>query len=1548
MRNIWYFCLIIGKYTYIKKRIKIHLVRKVTKILGMIVSAIILLLILLPIFLSLFLSLGVVQNMVVGFATDMLSQKIGSEVSIGRVDITMRGYLSVRDLLVRDLQSDTLLYVDHLKSRVEGFSRSQHTLSLGKSTINGAKLNMQERESGEMNIREIVLKLISKKIDRQALIIEISEIDVENFDVTLARLEKIYPEYGVDMRNLQVQDMSAKIHDMTIDGSVIHAQIETISGVEKSGFEIADLGGELYITSGALAIMDMKLDSRWSSLRLDYLTIADSSWSGYKDFNNSTGLSFGVSEGCISSDDVAYFAPALRDWGVVLQDMEFTFHGEVNNMELNIANISFGDETLLSATVECEGITKPATTTGRVTLHGLTTVASDVDQLVAAATKSGLDDKTLSMLSALGRVVVRGEASGSKREITLDGTLESEAGAATTQMKVTQSNTASTHLLGDIEVDNVQLGKILSSNEFGDVSLHASVDGTVSAGDRDMQLSAMVEHMVWRDYPVHNIAINSHITTNSVGADVVCYDPRLQFEMTGAGTNLKGVSPKYEVEVDLKEIDLKALHINNRDTSSHLSARVNLTAEGSNVEDCSAHVVVQNGVYHYNSNRVDSENIVLNIESRKGDRTVTLLSDFADMSFHSTNDVAHIVEYLKGSMVQYLPSLYDAPNKTHYNLSTMFSEEYRTMRQREAKHAGLDSLSLSNITLSVHNLTPVCEAISEGLQIGGATQATLDFNISRRHFDLKLRSGYIEHRSLLAIGAELQAKSQGDSIALSGAVRELFVGTSYIEEAKLRASARSNRVEIRTGFINPADSSSANIGATLDLRRTYSGRQDISARLLPSTINRRGEEWKLSARGVDITERGVDIDHFKMESRDQLMTLDGVASQSLEDTVRMNMHNFDLSILSSVIAQLGYYIEGRTNGEVIASSALNNARLEAHVELDSIRVNTIPAPAMSMNVDWDFKLNRARLFLSDRAKRDTLIRGYYIPSQVRYYAKLNVDSVNMGLIDPPLGGVITDTKGFADINLTLEGERRTANLSGDIRLHDLSTRVAYTNVTYSVAEALLTVDNNLLSGVGATMYDPNGGSGRLDVAVDLQHLSNIKYDLKITPQEMMVLNTSVRDNDLFYGELFASGAATISGDRSGVRMNITASSAGDSNFFMPLSDKSSISTADFITFVTPMVVDSVDHLAQRRQLFERKAKGQSSGGSMVINMALDVKPNTELQLVIDPTVGDIIKVRGAGRLNLKIEPKSNIFEIYGDYTIDEGSYLFTLQNIVNKRFVINSGSSIQWTGSPLDALLNIDAVYKLKTSLQPIMSDESSRSVPVDCIIHLGDRLTRPEVSFDIELPSSDPEQQAALANLLNDQESISRQFFYLMLANSFIADSSGVGSDFGVTTTATTGFELLTNQLSNWLSSSNYNVIIRYRPESELTDEEIDFGFSKGLVNNRLLVELEGNYIIDNKQAVSEDASNFMGEAYITWLIDRAGALRLKGFTQTIDRYDENQGLQETGIGIYYREDFDNFQDLRSKVRARFSANPKRKAEREARRKEEEESEERENNENK
>ena len=520
-------------------------------------------------------------------------------------------------------------------------------------------------------------------------------------------------------------------------------------------------------------------------------------------------------------------------------------------------------------------------------------------------------------------------------------------------------------------------------------------------------------------------------------------------------------------------------------------------------------------------------------------------------------------------------------------------------------------------------------------------------------------------------------------------------------------------------------------------------------------------------------------------------------------------------------------------------------------------------------------------------------------------------------------------------DLVLQGQRREADLTGEIRVTGLSTRVDFTQVPYTMPRAVLSVKGNRFRASNVPIFDPEGNEGRFDIDLSLQHLSNIAYDVRVAPRQMMVLNTTPQDNDSFYGKVYATGSARISGDKGLVKMDIAATTDDRSSFFMPLSSKSNISSADFVTFREPARVDTVDNLARKKMMFERKRQQKSDAGSrMDISLALNVRPGVEVELTVS---GNTLRARGDGTLNLQINPRSNVFEMYGDYTITEGSFLFSLQNIINKKFVIEDGSTIQWTGSPMDAMLNINAIYKLKASLQPLLQGTSDnlaadRSVPVECVIHLGERLSNPAVTFDVHVPGTDPETQTVIANALTTPETVDTQFAYLLLFNSFMGENSSSSSNIGTSVSAATGLEFVSNMVSNLLSNDDYNIVIRYRPKSELTSDEVDFGLSKSLINNRLFVEVEGNYLIDNKQAVNSSMSNFMGEAYITYLIDRAGTLKAKAFTQTIDRFDENQGLQETGIGIYFKEDFNNFRDLRRRIRERFT-NKKRKARREARR---------------
>ncbi len=1481
----------------------------------MIASTAILLLILIPILLSTLLSLTVVQNWVVQRATAFATEYVGAEVNIRHINVTMRGGILLSDVLIQDLQGDTMIYVKRLESQIVNYQPLLQHLHLGNSKIEGAQVNLRAREdeaSGEtmMNIKQIVNR-ISKRKGNGKFKLDIANISLSGSTLRIEQLTPNNPEYGVDFRRMEMNSLSGSVSLFSVEGSKVEGVVDRLYLEEKSGFEVNNMAGRLYVKDGVVSISSSILESRWSILDIDQLTLSSNAWSNYRYFEQLVDVELVVSRGLLASDDLGYWVPQARSWGLQLYDMAFDVRGVVDAFDLSITSLSYGEATSLSADMMVEGITDLDSANVDVMIESLKSSVSDIDQLKWSFTNRGFDANTLSRISSLGEVSLRGEIKGGMERSDISLWVDSGIGTVKTYSTLGLQDGVSIN--GELEMKSLLLGGLVQQPQLGRVTMQVIFDGLINGGSSDIRLSTNIDRLAWGKNIFREITLSGDVQRGGVQSVVVSSrDPHIDFDLTAQARNIfeleKSDIPEYLFDLNVNKLDFKEFNLNRRDSISLLTANISGRGGGKSIEECWGDLSITDGLYLHNADTLSISGAVAKVVSTEGLREILVDSDLATVEFSSKSTVAKIEEFLIGFLSRSLPALYDEP------------------RPEEESEIVVVEGEQSLLQITTKDINPLVDAVSQGLKVGDGSNLTLRFNPESYDFNATIESPYLEQGSTLAIGVNIALDGRGDSLLLRSGVDELYVGTSIIEEASFVARAQDNKIGSECHFSNPADSTYASIALAMNLQRDSLGARELDLKLLPSTIDRRRDSWRLTSQDVRVNRSGIDINQFRIESRNQLMTINGKASNNIQDTVMMKMKNFDLSIFSSFISRIGYNIEGSTNGEAMVSALLGAGRLDAMVDLDSVSVNTLPAPAMSLRAEWDTKLNRARLHLTDRISRDTLVRGYYVPSEVRYYASLQVDSLQMAILDPPLGGVISQTEGLADLDLILQGVRRDAHLNGTITAHNVATTVDYTKVRYHLPRAVIDVDNNMLICNSTPINDGEGGEGDLQLEVDLKYLSNIGYKVRIAPRNLLVLDTSERDNDTFYGRVFASGLASIEGNKGGVKMDITARSEDHTQFFMPLANKANISTADFITFVQPTSQDTTAMTERRRLIMERSNRQRSGGGSVAINMTLDVRPNAELQLVIDPTVGDIIRARGEGQLNMKVEPQSNIFDMYGDYSITEGNYLFTLRNIVNKRFVIDPGSTIQWTGSPMDPILDINAIYQLKTSLEPLLSDESTRSVPIDCVINLSDRLTQPEVSFAIELPSADPEQQSAVSNLLNDQETISKQFFYLMLTNSFISDSSsGLTSSMGISTTATTGFELLTNQLSNWLSSSNYNVVIRYRPESELAGDEVDVGFSKGWIDNRLLIELEGNYIVDNKQAISDDASNFMGEAYITWLIDRAGALRLKGFTQTIDRYDENQGLQETGVGVYYRENFDNFKDLQNKVKARFRVSDER-----------------------
>lgn len=1495
--------------------------RKVTKIFTKIVSTVILLLVLLPIFGTLLLSMPSMQNRAVRWATDFASEKLGAKVGIEHITVGMLNHVKVRGFYVEDLDGDTLLYAGSVMAQLGPLAGMSERFTIGSARAEDVVFYLRETERGAVNIKEITDRLVNpNKKEKKPFHLFIRSLDADSVTFRLQRLSKRKPQFGVDYSDMLMDRISTHIDNFYVNGAAVGGDVTRLSFAERSGFVLDDMAGTFRVDRGVITLKDATLIAQNSQINIPTMALTGNGWESYRDFIRNVRLDIDVKNSFVQSDMAGYFAPTLLRWDTSVRDVTASMHGTVANFKGRIDNLTLEDGGKIKASATIRGLVDVARTRFDVKVDNVDVTTPELMRLLNNIAHLKVPQSVKPYIERTDRLNIKGEFKGLLSSFDASALVDMHSGGTLTAQCKMQSVEQGERITATMVADSVNVSRLLASSS--PLSASFTVKGAAALGEQlSAEASGEVSSLLFNDYNYSNISFDATHGDSMTALNIGSTDSNLKARVQAAMMTMEDGTPAYNAVAQIDNADLTALKINRRDSLSTVTATVSLEAQGANFDTMNGRVDIADALYSYNDSQLTSDLIELIVDSNEDIRQITLNSDFVDALFESRCSYKDVAYYISTLLARYLPQLYDST----------------TLDKIENKEEVIkDNVALLSVTAK--DISPLLSCFVSGVEVAPSSTVKVYMDPAANKFVMRGRSECVERYPYLVSNVEIDASNRGDSLVMNLGSSELWAGAMRLSDFSLHGGAKSNTLDLYGEFADTLNDVRGNIAAKAHVSRR-NGMRHLRVDLLPSRIGKRDNVWRITSAGIDMDSSRVDVQDLRIfnarEGQDLL--IDGIASHSKTDSLHLYLKNFSLAPFAQFAERLGYRVEGRTNGYVTVRSALKDTRIEANVDLDSMYVNTLAVPDLKLSSRWDFGRSRAKLSVTTADKGKEVARGYLFPSQSRYFAQILVDELDMSLLDPLLSGVIKDTGGKAKVDLTLTGQKRDASLNGEITVSDMSTTLDYTKCTYTAPVARVEVRDNRFYLRNATIYDKHKHSGLLSMDLSLDHLSNIEYSLRAQFNNMQVLGTTKRDNDMFYGTIFASGDVSVTGDKAGVKMDITAASEDNSKFFMPLSDKSNISSADFVTFAKPSAADTTSYLVRKKMMFERRQKQRTaSGGGMDINMSLDVRENAEAQLVIDPTVGDIIKGTGNGLLNLRINPKADIFEMYGLYTIDQGSYLFTLQNIINKKFVIEKGSTIQWTGEPLDALLNIAAVYKIKTSLQPLLEgyvDTSipNRAVPVNCIINLTDRLTKPTVGFDVQVPSADASIQTVIANVLSTPERRSQQFLYLLLSNSFLSESSTEASSFGVSSAAVTGFELLSNQLSNWLSSENFNIVLRYRPKTDqMMSDEVDFGFSQGLMGDRLLIEVEGNYLGDKSQVVNA-SSSFTGEAYVTWLIDQAGTLRLKGFTHTIDRFDENQGLQETGLGIYFKEDFDNAKDLRNRVANRFSRRRRKEAQAQA-----------------
>ena len=1488
--------------------------RKVIKILVKVISVIILLSIFLPVLSTLVLNLRGVQNFAIKRASEFASEYLGAKVSIDRIDIDLFSRVRVDGFYVEDHEQDTLLYVGRATARFSSLNIPKDGLLIRSAEAEDAIFILRELQSGELNIRPIVRKLQKNNGKKSNFSMVIEDIDATGLEFRYERLQHRNPEYGVDYYNMQIKDISAQLKDFTVDRGRVYADVESLSAVERSGFVIDNLATEFFVYEGELRFDNIIIETPTSNISVPELLIKGDSWDEYKEYIDKVEMSGSVEDSYLSTQDLGYFAPGVRGWNTTVSNVNASFEGVVRNLSGVINTATIENHTTVKGKFHITGLPDWRVSKYVVGIERLHTTSSDVENLLSNILPNPLPESANKIVNNMRWADARLTFGGRLDAFRAVGNIITGAGDLSADISLNRNNEGRHELRGVARTNNLDIGDLLEMSAIHRISSEVTVNGSVGGADTGgvvADVNASVSGVEMASYRYSAIEGKGRISGGRYYAEVNADDPNLVFDLF-ADINMESAEPTYALSMALERANLHAMGINRRDSTSLLSANIGLDLRGELMEDVDGYMSIADANYIYPNGELHTDLIRVDVESDSDHKAVALYSDFLTLGYNSHSSYKEVYEYIYNSLITYVPLLYNTTSNHEASFSAINSPQDYTALTIEAG----DDINL------------LLDAVAGGLVMAPNTELGLVFNPKSNNLTLRGSSEALEYSGFIFANAEWNINNNSrDSLSMRVKTDAVYMGSRMLmPHFNIIGGARENRISLTAGF-KQEGSSSAMLGLSAQFSRNErSRRRAVHIDITPSHFTTATQQWKLYSRGIDIDSTRISVKELHIARPDQQMVIDGVASRLRSDSIRLTLDNFDISPLSAFISKLGYSVEGITNGYATVKSALAYPEIEAAIDLDKIKVNDISVPAQEITSNWDFEANRARVIIRDRETRDTVIRGYYQPQGNRYYARADMRGVKLQLISPFLEGILSDIEGSADIQATVRGNGEAASLNGEAMVEGLATNVEYTKVRYSAPKAKVTIKDNHILADKVAVYDSENNVGKYSMDISLERLSNITYNISVDANKMLVMNTTSKDNDLFYGYVHASGSASFSGDKRGIKMDIEASSADNSRFFMPLSGKENVAYADFVKFQQSSNegADTTAFLTRRVMAHERKGRVEStSAGMMDIDMTLNVLPNIEMQLVIDPTVGDIIKGRGTGQLTMHIVPKANIFEMRGDVQITDGTYLFTLQNILNKLFTVVPGSSIHWDGDPMGATLNINAVYNTKASLRPLLGTsvqgiDTSRAVPVECYIKLTDALMSPTVNFDVKVPNVAPEIQTVIQSTLNDQQAIATQMFWLLAANCFSAEDTAAVD--AASLSATTGFELISNQLSNWLSGDNYNIVLRYRPRTEMTGDEVDFGFSKSWFNDRLLIEVEGGYLSDASLQATQKASNFVGEAFITWLIDSDGTFRFKGFTQTIDRYGENQGMQESRVGLYYGESFNTFKELRQSLKYRFS----------------------------
>ncbi|RZL43728.1 MAG: translocation/assembly module TamB, partial [Pedobacter sp.] len=747
-------------------------------------------------------------------AAAYLSKELKTTITIGSLYLKPFKSLVLEDLMVLDLQKDTLANFPRFTVDLNRLSLKERILDVNTVQINNGSFYLKDNQDKSSNLDFIIEYFDggpAPKIKKKKFQILVDRIILNNVNFKYKDLAKNRSVKGINFEDISLKNLNGIFEKLNTNGHIIQANIKNLTFREKSGFYLKNLTAFTTIDTNAIELQKLLLVTNQTRLT-DYFQMKFGRFKDFNDFENKVRMKANFKESHVSSNDINYFTTALKKIKLDV-DIDGQITGYVNNLKAKNLSVKAGKATHIKGDFSLKGLPEWDQTFIDMKIEMAGTNKKDLDAILIDLTGKPLDT-SLNIINKFGNINFNGSFTGFQNDFIAYGEFKTKIGRIKSDVNMKIDKNGVPSYVGNVKTYDFNLGQLIDEKTLGRITSELYVKGRgTEVKELSEQLKGNITYIDFKDYRYRNVKINGTFDKKFFDGNVSINDKNVQLAFDGS-VNLNPKLPIFNFKASIKGAKLKTLNL--LKDSMMVDATFSTNFSGNNLNNIQGNLLIEKikldnkkGVYNIDS-------VQLNAIGLGIDRSLTITSDILDASIKGQYDLNTIVSYYKAIAKTYIPSL--QADIIKYNTQ------------------------IFNFNLRIKRFEPIAELIAPGLEIDN--KALLIGNFDSRNNTATL-NGFINkltYKGIIANNIIIDENTTDKQIqAIITSDRVDLNDSLFIKNVNIVNILRNDSLSLNIKLSNADDANQ------LDLNGLVEFASDTTARIsiLPSNLKINSEDWSI-------------------------------------------------------------------------------------------------------------------------------------------------------------------------------------------------------------------------------------------------------------------------------------------------------------------------------------------------------------------------------------------------------------------------------------------------------------------------------------------------------------------------------------------------------------------------------------------------------------------------------------------------------------------------------------------------------------------------------